>query len=727
MPKPKVDAGGGLAALAYAVRKGRDAGGLWALYRRLRARNACKTCALGMGGQRGGMVNEAGHFPEVCKKSMQAQAADMQAPISRSFFAEHPVAELERWTPRELEYAGRLTFPVAWRAGDSHFRRITWDEAMSALARELRAAPPDETFFYASGRSSNEAAFLLQILARAYGTNNVNNCSYYCHQASGVALGEMIGSGTGTLVLEDLDRADFALVAGANPASNHPRLIVKLVELRRRGGTVMIVNPMKELGLVRFRIPSDPRSLLFGSDVSDIYIQPHVGSDIAVFKGLLKALIAAGAIDHSFLDAHVEGWDAVAADARAADWETLVALSGVSRTDIERAAAVMARARRGIFLWAMGLTHHVHGVDNVAALGNIALARGWLGRPGCGLLPIRGHSNVQGVGSVGFTPGLREAFRQKMEEAYGFRISDRPGLDTYACMVASHEGRIRVAVLLGGNLFGSNPDEAFAREALERIGLTAYLSTKLNTGHVRGRGRETLILPMLARDEETEPTTQESMFNFVRLSDGGFAAPAGELRSEVQVICDLAARVLPPGPFPFARMTDHRSIREAISKVVPGWEAIGAIDSTKQEFQIAGRTFHEPRFRTPSGKARARPVPLPDFRAGEGEFRLMTLRSEGQFNTVVYEEEDLYRGNDRRDVVMMNAGDAARLGLREGDPVHVVTETGRLAVAVAHADIPSGNLAMYYPEANVLVPRKIDPAAKTPAFKSIVARIVPIG
>jgi molybdopterin-dependent oxidoreductase alpha subunit len=723
MPKPRVDAGGGLAAIAYTLRKGREAGGLLRLYRRLRSRNACKTCAYGMGGQRGGMVNEEGSFPEVCKKSIQAVAGDMQGAIPGSFFAQHGVAELETWSPRRLERAGRLAFPVAWREGQTHFSRIGWDEALDLIAARMREARPEQVFVYGSGRSSNEAAFLMQAFARAYGTPHIHNCSSYCHQASGVALSRLVGSGTSTLVLDDLDKADLALVAGANPASNHPRLIVKLVELRRRGGTVIVVNPVRELGLVRFRIPSQPGSLLLGSDVSDLYLQPHVGSDVAAFKALLKAVVERGGLDRAFLEAHVEGWEAVEKDVAAASWDALLAACGVPRPAIDRAAEALVRARRGVFLWAMGLTHHEHGVDNVSALANLALARGWLGREGCGLLPIRGHSNVQGVGSVGFSPALKTAFAKRMEEAYGIPTAAAPGLDTYASMVAAQEGRVQVALLLGGNLYASNPDSGWARAALQRIGTTACITTKLNEGHVHGRGRLHLLLPVLARDEERQATTQESMFNYVRLSEGGERAPAGEIKSEVEVVCALAARVLGPGPFPFEEMRDHRSIREAIGRVVPGYEAIGAIDATRREFQIAGRTYHEARFSTPSGKARASVPPMPSFSVGPGELRLMTLRSEGQFNTVVYEEEDLYRGVTRRDVAFMNAADAAERGLREGDVVFVVTSIGRSRVVVSFLDLPPGNLAMYYPEANAIVPRRVDPASGTPAFKSIAARV----
>lgn len=723
MAKPLVSAGGGFGAIRYALGKSREAGGFVKLYRRLRSRNACKACALGMGGQRGGMVNEKGRFPEVCKKSIQAQAGDMQRPIPESFFRDHSIAELERWSSMQLEHAGRLAFPVAWSEGDTHFHRIPWDDALDRVAADLRAAQPDESFFYSSGRSSNEAAFLLQLLARAYGTNNIHNCSSYCHQASGVALSRMLGSGTATVTLDDLAHTDLAIVAGANPASNHPRLIVKLTELRQRGGKVIIINPLKEVGLVQFRIPSRPWSLSFGSRVSDIYLQPHVGSDVAVFKLLLKGVLERGGADRAFLENYVEGWSAVEADVNATSWSDLLERCGLNRNDVDRTVAAIVTAGKGMFLWAMGLTHHEHGVHNILALGNLAMARGWVGRPGCGLLPLRGHSNVQGVGSVGFAPALKRAFSEKMREVYGFSESAGSRLDTYRSMEAAAAGGIRAAVLMGGNLYGSNPDLVWAGAALRRIGTTAYITTKLNQGHVHGRGRFNVLLPVLARDEERQATTQESMFNYVRLSDGGQRPPEGDLKSEVEVVCALAARLLPPGPFPFERMTDHRAIREAIARVVPGYAAIGEIDANRQEFQIAGRTFHEPRFNTPSGKLRASIAPLPRFEAGDGEFRMMTLRSEGQFNTVVYEEEDIYRGNLRRDVVMMNAADGARLELAENDAVIVESEAGRMRVVVAFADLPPGNVAMYYPESNVLVPRRIDADSGTPAFKSVVVRI----
>jgi molybdopterin-dependent oxidoreductase alpha subunit len=725
MATPRVRAGGGMAALIYSLRKGREAGGILKLYRRLRARNACKTCAVGMGGQRGGMVNEVGHFPEVCKKSIQAQAGDMAGGIDHAFFGKTSIESLMAMTPRDLEKLGRLTFPVIAEPGDERFRRIPWEEALKRTAAAFKGARPDETFFYASGRSSNEAAFLLQLVARAYGTNNVNNCSYYCHQASGVALGKVYGSGTASITLDDLDSADLVLLAGANPASNHPRLITKLVDLRRRGGKVIVVNPLRELGLERFRIPSSWRSMLFSSTVSDLYLQPHIGADVAVFKAMLKGLVERGAIDQSFIQAATSGWDSVRADVEEISWDELVAVSGLSRGEIDAAVAMLAESRRGVCMWAMGLTHHTNGVDNVLGLSNLALARGWLGKEGAGLLPIRGHSNVQGVGSCGVAPELKRAFAERMRDLYPIELSSTAGLDTFASMVAADEGRIRAALFLGGNLFSSNPDRAWAGATLRKIPFTVTVSTKLNEGHVHGRGQTAIILPALARDEEAQATTQESMFNFVRISEGGTANVPGEMRSEVEIIASLAERLLDTSRFDWGALRSHKLLRQAIAGCVPGYEAIGDVDEDRREFQIGGRTFHEQRFATPDGRATFHSTPLPEPRPHGGVFRLMTLRSEGQFNTVVYDEEDLYRGNRRRDVVMMSRGDADRLGVREGERVRVEGEAGAMELSVAITAIREGNLAAYYPEANVLVSRRIDPASKTPAFKSVDVRVSP--
>lgn len=723
MAKPRVKAAGGMAATWYVIKKGRESGSYWKLYKRLRSKNACKTCALGMGGQKGGMVNEVGHFPEVCKKSVQAQAGDMAGFITEAWFRKTSIEEMATFTSAEMEKLGRLVFPVMAREGDTHYRRVTWNEAMDAAGAALRECSTEQTFFYASGRSSNEAAFLMQLVARAFGTANIHNCSYYCHAASSVALEGVYGSPTGSITLDDIAETDLVVIAGANPASNHPRLITQLVQLKRRGGKVIVVNPLRELGLERFRVPSDWRSMLFGSSIADLYIQPHIGGDVALFTAVLKDLLESGGIDTAFISSHTDGWDALRAEVESRSWDELTEASGVTRDQVRQFADALRAAGRGIFLWAMGLTHHANGVENVEALSNLALALGWLGRPGCGLMPIRGHSNVQGVGSMGFAPVMKEEFAKRLAEIYGIVAAETTGQHTYASMEAAAEGRIKAAILLGGNLFGSNPDREWAAQALRGIGTTVAITTKLNEGHVHGRGQVSIILPALARDEEQQATTQESMFNYVRLSEGGTPAVRGSMRSEVEIIAGLAERILPEGRFDWSELRSHEALREAIARVVPGYQAAAAIGKTREEFQIAGRTFHEPRFNTPSGRAGFRPVSLPGQPPAEGQFRMMTLRSEGQFNTVVYDEEDLYRGNRTRDVVMMAEDDARRLDLTEGDPVLVTSEAGEMRVRVAIVPIRAGNVAMYYPEANVLVPRRLDPRSHTPAFKSVAVNI----
>jgi len=720
----RVRAGGGLQAVRYAFKKAREAGGSWHLWKALRSRNACKTCALGMGGQLGGMVNETGHFPEVCKKSIQAMVADMQGRIGQEFFDQFDFDKLSTFTSRELEASGRIADPLYARPYDTTYQAISWDEAIDRVTKKLKETPPDESFFYFSGRSSNEAGFLLQLFARLYGTNNVNNCSYYCHQASGVGLASAVGSGTATIVLDDIEHCDLLFIIGANPASNHPRLMTIIKDMKRRGGKVVVINPLKELGLVRFRVPSDVRSMIFGTDIADLYVQPHIGGDIAFLTGVSKALLEFDSVDHGFLERSTEGWPDLKQHLQDTGWKTIEATAGVPKQTMIDVAKLYAGSNKSVFSWAMGVTHHENGVQNVQAIANLALMRGMVGKAHAGLLPLRGHSNVQGMGSMGVTPQLKKAVFERLEETFDVTLPQTPGMDTMTCMERATDGGVRFAWCLGGNLYGSNPDSAFAEKALNAIDFTVFLSTTLNTGHVLGRGKESLILPVLARDEESQLTTQESMFNFVRVSDGGPARLEGP-RSEVEVIAEIARRVLGDNhPVDWNSMLEHRRIREAIAKIIPGFEAMSRVENTKREFQIGGRTFHEPQFPTPSGKATLHVTEMAPPKAVEGTLRLMTIRSEGQFNTVVYEEEDLYRGQERRDVVLMHRDDRNRLGLDIDQPVTVSSNTGSVSnVLVREFDVRPGNIAMYYPEANALVPRALDTASKTPAFKNIAVTI----
>jgi molybdopterin-dependent oxidoreductase alpha subunit len=505
----KLKSGGGWPAVWYTWRKAREAGGIFKLWRAMRSKNACKTCALGMGGQRGGMVNELGFFPEVCKKSLQAMVADMQGAIRSEFWRRYSVRELQQLTPRELEACGRLVEPVRYTRESGRYTPLSWDEALDRIVGKLRITPADETFWYFSGRSSNEAGFLLQLFARLYGTNNVNNCSYYCHQASGVGLASVTGSGTATIVLEDLEHADLVFVIGGNPASNHPRLMRTLLGVRRRGGHVIVINPIIETGLVNFSVPSDWKSLLFGSRISSLYVQPHIGGDLALLTGVAKRVVELGAHDEAFLVNHSAGWPELRARLAETTWDEITKKSGVSREEINTIVGYYIAAKNVVFSWTMGITHHAHGVQNVQAIANLALLRGMVGRPGCGLLPIRGHSNVQGIGSMGVAPRLKDAVFERLEGHFGVTLPTTPGRDTMACIEAAAADELKVGFCLGGNLYGSNPDAKFAANALANLDQITYLSTTLNSGHAHGLARETIILPVLARDEEPQPTTQE--------------------------------------------------------------------------------------------------------------------------------------------------------------------------------------------------------------------------
>ena len=677
------------------------------------------------------MRNEMGHWPEVCKKSLQAMVADMQDGLQDQFFRRYSIAELRTLTPRELEWSGRLTQPVYAGPGDTHYRTISWNDAFDRMARQLTTTQPDENFFYCSGRSSNEAAFLLQLFSRLYGTNYVNNCSFYCHQASGVGLGQSLGTGTATVTLEDVEKSDLFIVIGGNPASNHPRLLRTLMNIRRNGGEVVSINPIRELGLVNFSVPSDVWSLFFGSKISSKYLQPHIGGDIPLLAGVAKVLLERRLVAKPYIKAATEGFEEFVAGVNALTWDEIERQSGVPRQQIEELGIAYGRAKNAVFGWTMGITHHLHGVENVRMIVNLALMRGMVGKPHAGLLPIRGHSNVQGIGSMGVAPNLKQQIFDNIESLLNVKLPTNPGLDTMACMRAAAEETVKGAICLGGNLFGSNPDAHFAHRSLGNLDFITYINTTLNTGHAWGTARETLILPCLARDEEPQPTTQESMFNYVRLSEGGEQRIA-QAKSEHEILTTLAHRVLGDhGAVNWTDMKLHQTVREMIAKVIPGFEAMSRIDATKQEFQIGGRTFHSPKFPTASGKAQFAPLEPalkrvaeaatpPAAEPGENFLRMMTIRSEGQFNTVVYEEQDIYRGQDRRDVILMHVDDIQRLGLVIDQKVTVRSSVGEMhGLRVRDIDIRPGNVAMYLPEANVLVPHEVDPQSKTPAFKSV--------
>ena len=712
--KPRI-VGGGPRKLLYTVDTIRRMG-VGKAAKALTSHNTCKACAYGMGGQRGGMTNELGEFPSVCNKSVQAQSTDIQPAIPNEAFL-HPLSDLQQLTGRELEKLGRLNTPLFKPQGGDRYEPVGWDFAIAHAAAHLKTTDPNRSFFYSSGRSSNEAGFVFQLLARVWGTNNVNNCSYYCHQATSEGLATTIGKGTATVELEDLTGADLIFVIGANPSSNHPRFIHMLKHCRDRGGDVIVINPAKEPGLVKFAVPKSPGSMLSGgTEIASDYLQPRIGSDVALFKGLMKAILAIGAEDRAFIDAHAVGFEALRVDLDAVSWQTIEAVTGLPRADIERVATRYANRNNVVFAWGMGMTHHLNGVDNVEAIANLALLRGMVGRRYAGLLPLRGHSNVQGIGTIGVKPVVSEQVFAAMEKAFGVTLGREKGFDTLAGLEAAERGGIDAAVIMGGNLWGATPDTGFASRAMEAIGFKLFLTTTLNRGHVHGLGDgEVLILPVTARDEEWSPTTQESMFNYVRLSDGGITR-LDNVRPETVILCDLAAQLVPDCPIDFSAFKQHSRVREAIAQIVPGLEQLADIDVAKREFHIRHRVMHAYEFGTPDNKAHfvVTPTPLPATR-----LTLATVRSEGQFNTIIYEEQDSYRLKAGRDAIFLNRDDMAEFGLADGARITIASDAGRMQGTATAFDLPRGSALAYYPEANVLCGTAVDPRSRTPAFKSV--------
>ena len=725
MAKQKTIIGGGFKKVLYTLNTVRRIGVKNAA-KALSAKNACKACGLGMGGQRGGMVNELDEFPSVCNKSIQAQSTDIQGPIPLDVF-KHSIDEFKELSAYEIEHLGRLATPL-YKAKDSeHFTPLDWDEAIQLAIERFKSSSPEKSFFYASGRSSNEAAFVLQIMARLYGSNNINNCSYYCHQASGDGLAPTIGTGTATIELADLGESDLIFVLGANPSSNHPRFIHQLKNCRERGGDVIIINPAKEPGLVKFAVPKSAKSMLMGGhEIASAYLQPNIASDLAVFKGIAKAIIANAEHDLDFINNHTRDFDSYLDDINNTSWQLIETLTGLSQTEIEDIAARYAKSKRTVFAWGMGITHHLHGVENVEAIANLAMLRGMIGKPGAGLLPLRGHSNIQGVGTVGVKPLLAEDVIKSIETKLHVTLPRGKGMDTMACLHAAEKGDIDNALMLGGNLYAASPNSEWVAKAMDNIGFKVFLTTTLNLGHIQGcDNSESLIFPVNARDEEWQPTTQESMFNYVRLSDGGIDR-LDNIRPEVNILADIGYGLVPNDRFDFSSFKTHQNIRQAIAQTIPNMQDIADIEGETKEFYIRNRIKHRPEFNLPDGRAVFVTNPLQNAQddLSKHEFTLMSVRSEGQFNSIIYEENDSYRKTPHRNCVLMNASDMATKGLNKEDKVTLRSDTGVMQkVSVYPFDLPPGNVMAYYPEANVLVGLSVDARSRTPAFKSVAVSI----
>jgi molybdopterin-dependent oxidoreductase alpha subunit len=577
----------------------------------------------------------------------------------------------------------------------------------------------------------------LQLMMRSLGSNNLADCSDLCHAPSTVGLKQIFGSGTSMVSLEGLKKADCVVLAGSNAAYNHPRLMNELIKLRDRGGKVIVINPIQEIGLVKFASPAYPlTSLLQGSEIASIYLQPIPGSDVALFVGMQKALIERGKIQDAYLRSHTEGWEAVIEYAQNLDWDEIVNTCGISQEEIETAANIIASSQAVVFAWAMGITQHENGVDNVFSIANTALLTGNAGKEGAGTMPVRGHSNVQGFGSMGVTVHLKQEIQQALEKLLGRSLSRVPGYDTRALIEASDRGEVDSLICVGGNLYAANPDATQAKRALGKIKTIIYLATKPNLGHFHGLAREnTIIIPVFNRFENPHKTTTESGNNFVRLNDEGKThLKDGDLISEVEFLCELADRLHGESPVNWRKLQDTEYVRQLIAQTIPGFSKIAEIDRTKQEFTIAGRIFNEPKFATPSGKASMFVTPLPklnlpeikDFGIPESTpaivVALMTGRSYSQHNTVVYKDDDKYRGIPHRNCILINELDGESAGIKQHQRVTVQADAGKLEnVEVIFGAVRQGAAFMFYPEVNAIFKARIDKRCGTPAFKRVPA------
>jgi molybdopterin-dependent oxidoreductase alpha subunit len=686
---------------------------------------------------------------EYCENGAKAIAEEASsALVTPDFFATYSVQELAEWSDYRIGKAGRITHPMVLRAGSSHYEPLAWDEAFALIADELNALDtPDEAAFYTSGRTSNEAAFLYQLFVRMFGTNNLPDCSNMCHESSGKALKEQIGIGKGTVLLEDFDHAEVIFVIGQNPGTNHPRMLTALQRAKRRGAKIVNINPLPEVGLQAFKHPQEFWTWLgSGTKLADVFLHVRINGDIAAMKGIMKYVLEVDAIDRDFLRQHTRGFEAFAADIATTSWEEIEEGSGLRRDDIRQAAEIVARSKRIITCWAMGLTQHKNAVETIQTVVNMLLVRGAIGRTGAGVCPVRGHSNVQGDRTMGIWEAPSQAFLDALGKEFDFTPPTQHGLDVVHTIKAMHEGCVKVLVALGGNFLSATPDTAFTAAALERCRLTVQISTKLNRSHLV-TGRTALILPCLGRTDrdvqasgEQSITVEDSM-SMVHLSKGHLKPPSEHLLSEPAIVARLAAATFLQHPAHHAARRvewmrlagNYDLIRERIARVIPGFQDFNRrVRERKQGFYL-GNSARELDFTTAlGGKANFVVAPIPAHHLTPEQFLLMTIRTHDQFNTTIYGMNDRYRGihNERR-VVLMNPEDMKQCGFRERDVVditsHFQTETRTAArFLVVPYMIPRRCLAAYFPETNVLVP--IDSVADkshTPTSKSIVVSLAP--
>jgi molybdopterin-dependent oxidoreductase alpha subunit len=674
---------------------------------------------------------------EFCENGAKAVAEEAtRARVGAEFFAANPLADLRERSDHWLGHQGRLTVPVVKRPGGDRYEPVSWPEAIAVVADGLRALDsPDQAAFYTSGRTSNEAAFLYQLLVRRFGTNNLPDCSNMCHESSGVALTETIGIGKGSVTLDDVEAADLIVVVGQNPGTNHPRMLSSLERAKERGAKVIAVNPLPEAGLIRFKNPQRVRGLLGkGTELADLFLQIRVNGDLGLFQLLGRHLVARGAVDRRFVEAHTDGFDAYAEHLAALDVERALAACGLRPDEVDAAVELVAAAGSMVVCWAMGITQHRNAVATIREIVNVTLLGGHIGRPGAGLCPVRGHSNVQGDRTMGIVEKPSEGFLDALGAEFGFEPPRHHGHDTVETIKAMRDGRVRAFIGMGGNFAAAAPDTEATCAALRSCALTVQVSTKLNRSHVEC-GDTAVILPCLGRTERdvaggaAQFVTVEDSMSIVHASAGRVEPAAADLPSEVQLVTRLGAALLPDAGIDWAGLgADNDAVRDRIEAVVPGFERYNERAREPGGFVLP----HPPRdtrtFATATGKARFTVNPLEVLEVPEGRLLLQTIRSHDQFNTTIYGLDDRYRGiSAGRRVVFTHPDDLRHLGVADGEVVDVLSHDAAGGIRRAERfrlvgyPVALGTCAAYFPEANVLVP--LDSTAEgsgTPTSKSVV-------
>ena len=683
-------------------------------------------------------------FCENGAKHVADEATRMR--VTPEFFQQWSVADLALKSDYWLGKQGRITHPMLLRPDGTHYEPVSWEEAFKLIADELNALEsPDEAIFYTSGRTSNEAAFLYQLFVRQLGTNNLPDCSNMCHESSGSALTETIGIGKGTVTLHDFELAEAIFIIGQNPGTNHPRMLTTLQQAARRGCKIVHINPLPETGLNRFKHPQEVfRILGQGTELASLFLQVRINGDVPLLKGIMKEVLEEEArrpgevLDRKFIEEKTAGFEDFVRALETVGWDELVEQSGISRDEMREAAQVFIHSNRTIVCWAMGLTQHRNAVANIQEIVNLLLLRGQIGRPGAGVCPVRGHSNVQGDRTMGIWERPTETFLDSLAKEFDFEPPRKHGLDTVEAIKAMHERRARVFFAMGGNFLSATPDTEYTADALRRCRLTAHVSTKLNRAHLI-TGEQALILPCLGRTEidiqETGPqfVTMENSMGIVHSSRGNLAPASVNLLSEPAIIARLAVATLGKrSSIDWQRyVADYDRIRDAIMRTIPGFD-----DYNRRVREPAGfylpNAAREGNFKTKTGRANFTVHGLPRHELLPGQFMMMTIRSHDQFNTSIYGLDDRYRGihNGRR-VVLLNPQDIEEAGLRAQQVVDLTSHfEGETRVAhrfvVVPFSIPRRCAATYFPETNVLVPvRSVAEKSNTPASKSVVISIKP--